>query len=421
MERLQPYTVYILLLFALILSAGFVYYKINSAADNASAPAATGSFKEAAALEEKVYQNQKDIPLKLSLVAVYFQIIRETGDVSYYEKIEALLIAATQIEAKNAFVLSKQAELANSKHNFAEGLRLIESAITVEPDVAAFYGLKSDSLLELGEYDASMAALQEMVDRKPNFSSFSRVAHLRELNDDREGALEALEAALSAGSTYPENTAWVYTEMAKLQIKTDPTKAEQNLDKALAVFKDFTPALEGKGRIEYAKGNLNKANEYFSKAFSRQPLAQYAISLGNIYFAEGDETKAKQYYALADVAYSTPSPVNVDLEYAQFLADHGDPKEALKRAERAYKDRPSIFGADVYAWVLFKNNQLAEAQKYIKEALRLGEIDSGILYHAGKIAEAQGQEADAQNYFKKALELDQYASLYYSELLKQEK
>lgn len=403
---------------ALFTSLGFVLYQVHGVKESVVLHTATSTLdRSILMLESQFEKDQKNTQAALGLSEAYLQKIRETGDISYYEKIQKLLDTAEASAKDTSQILATRAEVANGRHDFRAGLEYIEKAIEKNPDVSAFYGIKSDSEVELGKYDEARDSLQKMIDRKPNFSSYSRVAYQRELHGDREGALEALAAAISAGSTHTENSAWAYTEMGKLLVKENPEKARADFARSLQIFPNFAPALEGLGRIAFSEGKNEDAERYYTEAFATLPLAQYATALGNFYGAVGEKAKADQQYALADLAYKNSKGVNIDLEYSLFLSDHGDAKEALPRAEAAYNARPSIYGADAYAWALLKNNRIVDAQKYIAEALRLGEHDPMILFHAGTIAETAGEMEKGKAYFKKASELDQYASVYYSKSL----
>ena len=404
--------------FALLASLFFVLYQVHSVKQEAPVLTATSTLDRSILLLQNQFEKDpKNTQAAVGLSEAYLQKIRETGDISYYEKIQKLLDTAEQYAKDNSEIFATRAEVANGRHDFKAGLNYITQAIAKNSEVSAFYGIKSDSEVELGKYDEALDSLQKMIDRKPNFSSFSRVAYQRELHGDRAGALEALTAAVSAGSTHTENSAWAYAEMGKLLVKENPEKARGYFRRSLQIFPNFAPALEGLGRIAFAEKKSKEAESYYVQAFASLPLAQYATALGNFYGSEGKQGKADQQYALAELAYKNSIGVNIDLEYSLFLADHGDPKEALTHAQSAYAARPSVYGADAYAWALLKNNRVAEAQKYITEALRLGENDPMILYHAGTIAEAAGKIDKAKEYFKKALYLDQYASIYYSKSL----
>lgn len=419
MKDRQSRTFVALALLALVFSGIFVWYQNTRTKEVETAVPTLLSLSEQTilTLKNKIAQEPNNIAPSVGLADAYLQKIRETGDVSLYVEIEKTLDAVAVKNPDNDEILAKRAEVANGRHDFKKGYELITKAIAKTPTKVAYYGIKSDSEIELGKYDDALQTLQTMVDMKPNFSSFSRVAYQRELHGDSEGALEALAAAISAGSLHKENIAWALTESGKLHLRTDIAGAEQDFNRALAAFPQYAPALEGLARVAYARGEKETAEKMYMAAFTSLPLAQFAAALGNFYESEGVSTKSNQYYALTDIAYKNSKGINVDLEYSYFLSDHGDKKEALSRAESGYKARPSVLGADAYAWALFNNNRVAEAATYSKEALRLGENDPQIVFHAGAIAEALGKREAALAYFKKARELDQYASVYYSKLV----
>ncbi|GAA3135013.1 hypothetical protein [Nonomuraea salmonea] len=43
-----------------------------------------------------------------------------------------------------------------------------------------------------------------------------------------------------------------------------------------------------------------------------------------------------------------------DLTWAEFEADHGDPKAAVRHARAEYTRNPNLVAADALAWSLFK-------------------------------------------------------------------
>ena len=51
------------------------------------------------------------------------------------------------------------------------------------------YGLLGDAVLEQGSLDEAAIAYQCMVDLRPDLQSYSRVAHLRWLKGDVDGAI----------------------------------------------------------------------------------------------------------------------------------------------------------------------------------------------------------------------------------------
>ena len=74
-----------------------------------------------------------------------------------------------------------------------------------------------------------------------------------------------------------------------------------------------------------------------------------------------------------------------DLAFALIAADHGDPAEALRSAEKEWARRQSVFTADAMAWALHVNKRSAEALPYADRAVALGWRDPEVLRHRSEI------------------------------------
>lgn len=372
-------------------------------------------------LEGWLVNNQDDITVSIQLANAYFQKVRESGDVSLYRRIEELMDKAGQKDADNPDIAATGAQLALGRHDFIKALELGQKAYKMNPDNPGYLGIVGDAQIELGKYEEAVESIQKMMDLKPAYSSFTRTAYLREIHGDSEGTQEVLEKAISAGSPYAENIAASLVDLGKLYFRTDLEKATRTFNQALSVYNDYPPALAGLGRVSFAKEDYKGALEYFEKALARLPIAQYATDLGDIYSKIGEHDKAQQYYALALTAYekAEDSGINTDLEVALFLADHDmQLSQALKKAQAVYAVRPdNIYVTDALAWTLHKNGKSAEAQRYSTQALRLGEYDPLIVFHAGVIAEKNNKSEEAKRLFTKAIALHPHFSMQYASLL----
>lgn len=369
-------------------------------------------------LEEQIQReaSKTTADTQLKLANAYLQKVRETADTSYYAKVDSALAAAAALESGNPEVFAIRAAVAYGRHDFTEGLKSAQRAAKLKPKQASYHGLVGDGQIELGNYPAAVAAYQIMVDLRPNLSSFNRIAHIREIYGDIEGAKAALASAISAGSNFPENVAFSQVELGKLQLRgsypqnvvQNSDKAETSFKQALASVQDFEPALQGLGKVAAARGNNKLAISYFQKAAKALPVAQYATDLGDIYAVQSDSRRSAQQYQLARLAYqqSEADGIDTDQELALFLADHSrDYDAALSKAKAAYRVRPNIYAADTLAWAHHKKGNAADAKRYSAEALRLGEHDPTILFHAGMISQKAGNTAEAKRLLTRALEL----------------
>ncbi len=96
------------------------------------------------------------------------------------------------------------------------------------------------------------------------------------------------------------------------------------------------------------------------------PLAEFVITLGDVYTAAGQPDEAAKQYALVDAmqALYRENGVDTDVEMALFEVDHNrNLDEAVKQAQAGYQRHPSIRAADVLAWTLFKTGNVTDAEK----------------------------------------------------------
>jgi tetratricopeptide (TPR) repeat protein len=370
-------------------------------------------------LQQKVRENPEDFEAHVILANAYLQEVRETGDPSLYTKAGDLLNRAGKIEPQNPELLAAQATLDLARHDFAAALVRGQQALALDPQNARFYGVVGDAQIELGMYDDAIDSYQEMVNRRPDFASFSRVSYARELYGDPEGAIEAMEFALQAGSGVAENTAWAQAQLGNLWFNSgNLEEAAGAYDLSAETLEGYAPALAGQAKVATAKGDLEQAAKLYQQAFNRMPLAEYAIALGDIYAEMGNRQKAEEQYNLIqgiDKLYRA-NGVNTDLEIALYYADHDlELQTSLEKARSAYEARPSIHAADALAWTLYKTGDYQEAQRYASEALKLGTRDPLKLFHAGMIAKALGQDERATEYLQQALNLNPHFSLLYAD------
>jgi tetratricopeptide (TPR) repeat protein len=370
-------------------------------------------------LQERIRENPNDFDSHIGLADAYLQKVRETGDPTLYTKTEDLLDEASNLEGESPELFAARGSLALARHDFEAALGHGSRALALDPENARYHSIVGDAQIELGMYEEAIASYQEMVDRRPDFASFSRVAHARELYGDPEGAIEAMEFALQAGSGTPENVAWAHVQLGNLWFTSGELgEARKAYGLSTKTIDAYAPALAGRARVATARGDLDRAATLYRQAFNRMPLPEYAIALGDVYAAMGETDKAKQQYDLVGSMDKLlrKNGVDTDLEIALFNADHDiDLRSSLEKARAAYDARPSIHAADVLGWTLYKAGNYEDAQKYSSEALRLGTRDPLKLFHAGMIAKALGRDEQAREYLQRAIDLNPHFSLLYAD------
>jgi tetratricopeptide (TPR) repeat protein len=340
-----------------------------------------------------------------NIAAEFIRNARTTGDFSLNSNAESSIKKALEIDPENFESKKLQASLHLTFHRFEEALKLGTELQKEAPEDSFIYGVLTDANVELGNYEAAVSKVQKMVDLKPNMSSYTRVAHVRSLHGDAEGAIESFTTATKiADPADIEAQAWCFVNLGNEQFKIGKyADAEKSYDKALEIFPSYPAGLVGKAQVLANKGNYENAIAFYVNAQNKTPLTETVIELGNIYAKTNDTEKAKQQYQLAEVIEQKLG--NTDQRRLALLWADNDEKltEALEIATKEHSLRKDIFTADIFAWCLYKNGKFAEAKVAITEAMRLKTKDARIFYHAGMIEKKLGNEKEGKRLLNLAL------------------
>jgi tetratricopeptide (TPR) repeat protein len=340
------------------------------------------------------------------LAGAYRQKVRETGDATYYAKADGLVARALRLAPGDPAALTERAALEASRHDFHGALRDALGARRAAPEVDKPFGVLVDALVELGRYRQAGAALQAMVDRKPDLAAYARVSYFRELHGDLRGAAAAMRLAVSAGSGTAENTAYVQALLGDLEFARGRLAAARVAYRhALALVPRYAPADAGLARVQAARGDLAGAIRRLSGVVARLPLPQYVVALGETELAAGRRAAARRDLALvrAEQRLLAAGGVNTDVELALFEADHGSAERAVALARRAWRSAPSVRSADAVGWALTRAGDPRAGLVWARRALRLHSRDALVLYRAGMTARAADDRALARTWLRRAL------------------
>lgn len=396
----------------------------SSASKTTSIPAASPISIEAAAsegairfLEDRVKKDPDDF-IALNKLAGYYQLkLRETGNLQWLALIKRTANASLKAmpAEQNYGGLSLLAQSEFAEHNFAAARDHAQKLIELDGGKAYPYQMLGDALLELGDYEGAEKAFHNMERRgRGTYSAETRLGRMATLHGDNEGARKhytnALLLALEVVSPERETVAWTRWQLGELAFNSgDYAGAEKHYRDSLTTFPDYYRALAGLGRAKAAQGDLKAAIENYEHVTKILPDPLFVAALGDLYQIAGRKPEADAQFALCEkLAALGAAGGNVyDRQLAIFYADHQlKPEEAYKLAKREYEARHDIYGSDALAWAALKAGHRDEAQRTIKEALRLGTQDAKLFYHAGMIARDAGDRTAARDYLQRAVKLN---------------
>src|SRR5258706_411678 len=177
------------------------------------------------------------------------------------------------------------------------------AASVADPTEPMAWGHLSDALLELGDLERAERAAQTMMDLKPDLPAYSRASYFQWLGGDVRAAVESARLAIDAGGDREnaEPRAWSLVQAAMLFWHVgDYDGADAGFEQALAVVRDYPPALVGRGRVAMAHGDASRAADFFRRAHERSPLVETAWLLGDALETEGDAQGAQASFARAE-------------------------------------------------------------------------------------------------------------------------
>ncbi len=363
--------------------------------------------------QQDLRRNPGDAPTWAELGSAYVEQARITGDPSYYQRAQGALDRSMQVQPEdNALAMIGLGALANARHDFAEARDWALRARELAPDTAAVYGVLADALTQLGDVEGATGAVQQMLDTRPGVASFTRASYELELHGRVDDARVALQRALDDSASQAD-IAFVRYYLGELAFNSgDLDEAQAQYVRGLAAAPDNVALRQGRAKVAFARGDVEQALADYQTVTNRVPLPQYVQEYGELLEATGRADEARAQYDLVVAQqrlYEAAGSVD-DLAVSQFAADHGDPAEALRRAETEWERRQSVFVADAMAWALHVNGRDAEALAYADRAASLGWRNASFAYHRGMILRGLGDRAGAQAQLAEALAINPHFS-----------
>lgn len=348
-----------------------------------------------------------------SLGLAYVQQARITGDPSYYRKAAGAINRSLRESPKeNSAALTGKAALAAARHDFGLALRVARQSHRINRYSAVNQGVLVDALIELGRYEQAFDAVQRMVDLKPGVPSYTRVSYAYELRGDLKGARFAMRTALEAAYS-ADDRAFALFQLGELAWNTGRLRAADRLyTQGFRANPTSLPLLYGRAKVEAAGGDTAQALRDYRTLIQRFPSPSYLVEYADLLTSLGRHGEARRQDELiaAQRRILGAAGVNLDLDLALYDVTAGRPKQALEAAERAWRQRRSVFVEDAYAWALHANGRDRAALAHAREAARLGTRNAWFAYHRGMIEKSLGMDAAAKESLHRALDINPHFS-----------
>jgi tetratricopeptide (TPR) repeat protein len=358
------------------------------------------SDREISRLQQGIREG-RDIELTLEQLGWAFVTkARESFDAGFYKLAEQCALGIEKRNPQSQAAMLLRGHVLQNLHQFKESEALARRLVD-ERGLCFDYGLLGDALMEQGRLNEAVEAYQRMMNLKPDLHAYVRAAHMRWLKGDLDGAIEAMQLAVSAASPLdPESAAWVNTRLAYYEFQAGRLEeAEQRCAFAQSYQHDYAPALLLRGKMLLAQNMFGQAVEVLQTATKVNPLPEYQWALAEALRAAGREDQA----AAIEAQFRKQSAGSDPRTYSLFLATrHESPETALQVAKAEFCSRNDVFTHDALAWALAAAGQFADARTEIERALTEGTQDGRLFFHAAMIASQSGENAELQRWLNKA-------------------
>jgi tetratricopeptide (TPR) repeat protein len=377
--------------------------------DDATIRAKTIAFEES-----RVTQDAQDQITPRLLADQYLQRYRERGDVGDVLRAQAAAQRSLRIQPRNnVAALQELAAAQLTLHRFRDALATIREARRIAPSDSSLAMSEASLDMELGDYATAKAIVARAGDGKTEATE-TVAARLAELTGDLPRARMLLgRAARRADAIYGipnERRAWFHARLAELAFAAgDTAEALREERTALDRFPDDVQALTGQARFSAALGRWDEVRAAAEHAVRLTPSPENLGLLADAQDHLGDPAAAGATRdEIAAVERIGNAQHLVDRLLALEYADHGtrlDDAYAIASRELAVRD--DVFAEDTQAWTAARAGHWDTARRAAARATAWNTAEPRLWYHAGVVAEHDGDRARAVACYEHALGLNE--------------
>ncbi|MEQ8703198.1 MAG: tetratricopeptide repeat protein [Phaeodactylibacter sp.] len=322
-------------------------------------------------------QNEEAAEARIKMAHLFINEARITGEHGHYYPAALAILSEIPADHPDQDIrfrkLATRASVELSLHDFAQALETAEAAVQLNPYNAQIYGALVDANVELGNYEEAVVMADKMVSIRPDMRSYARVAYLREIHGQVDGAFEAMQLAVDAGFPGYEATAWARLTLAEMYERYGKTAAaRQTYQQILAERPGYPFAIAALANLEAEAGNYEEAEQMLKTACTAIPEFGFYEKLAGIYKATGREAAFQQTMDELWVMLKedTDSGHDMSLEYANLYSDLAENhNKALTYALGEYEKRPANIDVNrVLAKIYSRIGETEKASLHLEKA-----------------------------------------------------
>lgn len=352
----------------------------------------------------------QDIKKRTQLLGIYVNEARVTGDPYYYQASNILADQILVMDPKNFEAKVLKSSVSMSMHQFEDGKKIAEEAMSLNPNNAYIFGMLVDANVELGNYNKAIEYSERMQSLRPSLESYARASYLREIYGDYDGAIKAMNLAVNAGRPGSESAEWARITLGDLYLNIgQPDSAKLIYQTVLQLRPSMVNGHIGLAKVEKIKGNFDSSIQHVEDAIRIQSEANFVSMLAELYRLKGDFAKSKEInkevldLLLENEKVNTKDGLkhNGNRELAYSYLANGDLKKSLELAKIDLALRPDNIDAnELVAWIYYGMNNPEMALTFSKKSLATGSKNPNYLYKSYLIRKAAGETLRTEELLK---------------------
>lgn len=347
------------------------------------------------------------------LAQLYLQRGRLTGDVATYTQARTAVERAIALAPQDNEGRTLLASVLATTHDFERAIDAARIVLADRPDDLGAAAVLGDAQIELGDYDGARATYARLAALQPDAAAVivrqARLAFLTGHVDDARQHARQAKAQAVASAFADAGLAFYTTFQGQIEHDTGQyATAERYYRQALREAPGYYIARAGLARERAAQGHIDDAIGQYRQAVATVPQPDALAALGDLYRLQHDDARARTAYdtVAATATLATLNKQVFNRALATYEADHDVAvDDALRLADAELAVRHDVFGYDLQAWALYKNHRYDEAKQAAVKALALGTPDARLLYHAGMIDAALGNDTTSIAELRSALRI----------------
>ncbi|MBK5290802.1 MAG: hypothetical protein JJE04_03780 [Acidobacteriia bacterium] len=248
--------------------------------------------------EERIAARPGDVDALRMLANALIARAEASGNGSDYNRAESVLDRCDRLDPWHPPNVLARARLLLSRHRFASARALSEDGLRRFPSEIAFLEISADGALETGDLESAGKYAGMLVERKPQMSSWARLAHVFEVREQWDKALEfqtkALDAAMhGTPPAPPESRAWCRAILGEMHLKAgDAPAAREQYRLGLLDSPGHPLVLEHLAELEQQEGNEAAAAEAYKSILDRQRNPLIELRLADLPGKQNNQSEA---------------------------------------------------------------------------------------------------------------------------------